>query len=167
MMIPARAFAAMAALLAACSANACLLNAPPPSAETLIARADAIYLATAVGYAGEPGKDGPGVDPRIEFSVQETLKGPKLARLDVTGRLTDQDDFNDEPAGSKRWIRQAGRTGSCFATRYRQGGRFLLLIRNGSPYWQALTPTNEQVTGPADPWVAWIKRALQRKKTGT
>ena len=29
-----------------------------------------------------------------------------------------------------------------------------------TPYWQSLAPTNEQVRGPDDPWVAWVRKEL-------
>ncbi len=91
----------------------------------------------------------------------ETLKGPAQRSLAFPGELVDQDDFNDDPKVPRTWIRPDGRHGSCYATRYRRGGSFLLMIRNGSPYWQPLTPTNEQIPSPADPWVQWVKQAIR------
>lgn len=155
-------FAAITLLFASTTAFGCSLAGPPPTAPALIAESDAIYLAVATRYAATTPQD-MGTDATVQFQVLEVLKGSPRYRLELEGRLSDQDDFNDEPDVPRRWIRPEGRRGSCFAMSYRQGGTFLLLMRRGSPYWSALTPTNEQVTGPGDPWVAWVRKTL---KTG-
>jgi len=51
--------------------------------------------------------------------------------------------------------------GSCFAQSYKNGAHYLLLLKGGTPYWAPLSPTNEEVSGPADPWVLWVKRQLE------
>ncbi len=52
---------------------------------------------------------------------------------------------------------------SCFAQRYKDGAQYLLLLKGGTPYWAPLSPTNEEVSGPDDPWVVWVKRQLERR----
>ena len=47
--------------------------------------------------------------------------------------------------------------GGCFAQRYRDGAEYLLLLKGGTPYWAALSPTNEEISGPDDPWLAWVR----------
>jgi len=53
--------------------------------------------------------------------------------------------------------------GSCFADDHRAGASCrLLLDSDGSgaltPYWSALQGLNEQLSGPGDPWLAWVRR---------
>jgi hypothetical protein len=37
----------------------------------------------------------------------------------------------------------------------------LMLVEEGpgilTPYWAPLLPTNEQLHGPDDPWLAWVR----------
>ena len=49
---------------------------------------------------------------------------------------------------------------SCFAQSYKDGAQYLLLLKGGTPYWAPLSPTNEEVCGPDDPWVVWVKRQV-------
>ena len=51
---------------------------------------------------------------------------------------------------------------NCFAQSYKDGVEYLLLLKGGTPYWAPLSPTNEEVSGPNDPWVVWVKRQLER-----
>ena len=59
-----------------------------------------------------------------------------------------------------------GLDGPCFAYEYRLGAEYLFLLNrvDGSdvltPYWIALGPTNEQIRGPEDPWVRWVREQL-------
>ena len=50
--------------------------------------------------------------------------------------------------------------GDCFARGYKDGAQYLLLLKGGTPYWAPLSPTNEEISGPDDPWVVWVKRQL-------
>lgn len=154
------ALAAMTLLFSANIALGCSLARPPPSASVLVAESDAIYLAVAMRYATAPSSD-TGANAMIQFQVLEILKGSPRYHLELEGMLSDRDDFNDQPDVPRRWLRPEGRRGSCFARTYKQGGTFLLIMRGGSPYWAALTPTNEQVTSPGDPWVAWVRDAVR------
>jgi len=85
--------------------------------------------------------------------------------ITVEGELTDRDDPNDRPA-SYGFVRPLGRGGDCFARYYRRGGEFLMFCRvtNGrlNPYWASLGATNEQLFGPDDKWLAWVRREIKR-----
>jgi hypothetical protein len=146
---------------------------PVPSPETLVNKAALVVVATAADYWRVPAANG--TDGIVEFEITETLKGVRPSTmLRLAGTLTDKDDFNDRPA-PYTFIRPDGRHGNCFATSYRKGGSFLLLLQpstdgrntpsepfrpNLTPFWEALAPTNEQVHGPDDSWIAWVRRRL-------
>src|SRR6185503_20371718 len=69
-----------------------------------------------------------------------------------------------------RFVRPGGRSGSCFANSYKKGAQFLLFLKrsNFRPETNtgftinisALGPTNEQLRGPGDPWIEWVKAYL-------
>jgi len=85
------------------------------------------------------------------------------ANIVLNGYLTDRDDFNDVPL-PYRFVRPGGRAGSCFANSYKEGAQFLLFLkRSGAGYTtniSALGPTNEQLQGPQDLWLKWVKAYL-------
>jgi hypothetical protein len=142
--------------------------------QSLVDRADLIVRARPVRY-GEADHylipaDAAGVGGAraIEFEVLENLTPqsgtPTTSTLYVGGSLTSQDDFNRDTV-PYRYVRSAGQRGSCFASEYRRGGEFLLLLRatpSGyyTPYWALLSPLNEQVRGNDDPWVKWVRAQL-------
>ena len=103
-------------------------------------------------------------DPgRITLRVLEVLKG-SYDRLfvTVTGQIR---DYPSDPARRPPYdqIDCVGRVpgcGSCFAQSYKDGAQYLLLLKGGTPYWAPLSPTNEEVFGTDDPWVAWVRRRL-------
>jgi hypothetical protein len=128
----------------------------------LVRHADAIYLVEARGYIQAPPlRRGDIAD--IEFSVLDTLKGSKQARLIVKGRVTDADDPNDRPVPYD-FVRPGGRHGNCFAEEYRHGRQYLLFLKGSTPYWAALSPVNEQVSGEDDSWVRWVRDTLGRPR---
>src|SRR4051812_25578548 len=101
--------------------------------------------------------------PRVLFEVEEVLKTtqarPSLVAID--GFVSDRDDFNREPV-PYHYVRPSGLRGSCYATGYRAGADFLLMLveeKPGvfTPYWAPLLPTNEQLHGADDPWLAWVR----------
>ena len=96
---------------------------------------------------------------RLEFKVIATLKGERKSSLRVPGALISKQDPNDHPA-PYTFVRPGGRGGNCFAVTYNRNQQYLLFFKNGSPYWSPLAPTNEQVSGPADAWLIWVKRQL-------
>jgi len=144
------------------AASACSIKGGSmPTPEELVAKAEGIYLAQATAYALDPPKDGYyGVQTQIEFAVHETLKGPPRALLEVPGAFADHDDFNERPV-PYTWVRGDGTRGSCFATTYKQGASYLLMLQHGHVYWAALMPVNEQVRGPDDAWVAWVRNRVR------
>lgn len=129
--------------------------------ETIIRESEVVVRADVVG--AEPGHRGePG---HVTLRVLDVLKGP-LAGIFITvpGRLADY----RVPAGRRppyAEIDCEGRVpgcGSCFAQTYKASGQYLLLLKGGTPYWAPLSPTNEEVSGPDDPWVTWVRRQLAR-----
>ena len=146
-------------------------RAAPLTPAQLLTNADVIVRATALGYdkaveanhrtTGMPGST-------VEFRVEEVLKGEHVpATLLVNGYLTDKDDFNDRPVPYD-FIRPGGRAGNCFAHSYKKGAEFLLFLKKKegklTPYWAALTPTNEQLHSSDDPWLKWVKDNLPTSK---
>jgi hypothetical protein len=98
------------------------------------------------------------------FLILEQLKGEThLFDLSVSGTLTAHPDFNDQsvPCGM---VRPDGRGGGCFAESYQQGGEYLVFLKTQdgmlTPYWAALSVTNEQIRGADDPWVTWVRQQI-------
>ena len=151
------------------------------SPESLVERALLIVHARAERQAVPPGVSKrrvelPGFvadihsEGQIEFRVIRVLKGSVSPGDTVTlkGLLESSDDFNEKPV-PYTFVRLGGRKGSCYASNYRQAGDYLLLL-NPSPHqnegpwtahWAELSPTNEQLRSPEDPWLAWVARQLR------
>jgi hypothetical protein len=137
-------------------------------ARALLRETDVVVLAAAVSESPDAGKASPGIHTRVRFRVLEVLEG-ELADsvLRIPGRLVEEDDLNPGtvPYTSARNDAQAG---SCYAYNYRRGATFLLLLketRDGlTPYWAPLAPVNEQVRGPDDPWVFWVRSYLATRR---
>jgi hypothetical protein len=132
----------------------------------LIIRARALRYGEGDHYLVPPDAAGLGGARAIEFAVLENLtprSAVAMARtLYIGGYLTNQDDFN-RGAVPYLQVRSSGQRGSCFASEYRRGGEFLLLLRlepSGyyTPYWALLSPLNEQIRGADDPWLQWVRR---------
>ena len=92
----------------------------------------------------------------------EVLKGERpLATLLLAGRLVDYDDFNDHSPPHQ--VRPSGRAGSCYTDEYRAGREYLLLLKKSTEdvfwttRWYPLGPVNEQLTGPEDAWLQWVR----------
>jgi hypothetical protein len=105
------------------------------------------------------------LDTKVRFEVIEALKGMQPATVvEFEGMLGDGDDPNDRSVPYDR-VRPGGRTGRCFAYGYKKGGEYLLFLRtrNGelTPYWATMAATNEQLFGPDDKWVAWVREHLK------
>jgi hypothetical protein len=107
---------------------------------------------------------------QIELIVLEVLKGAFPSRVvTFNGHLEERDDPNDRPVPYD-FVRRGGRAGNCYAMGYRQGAEYLLLLRRAddshaqgdrlTPYWSPLTPANEQLFGPNDPWLEWVRDEL-------
>jgi hypothetical protein len=63
-------------------------------------------------------------------------------------------------------VKPSGLRGACFAETYQKNGEYLLLLKRVdgvlTPYWAPLSATNEQIVGPQDKWVVWVKEELLR-----
>jgi hypothetical protein len=131
--------------------------------------AEVVVRARAIGRVpappGHPRPDG----HFMSFAVLEVLAGtPPSDTLVFMGAEDDRDSFR-EPGEDRvpylmfhRW--RGG--GDCIAASYRPGAEYLLLLgRRGDepeldPYWAMLSPTSEQIRGPRDPWVTWVRKTL-------
>ncbi|MEK6666452.1 MAG: hypothetical protein AABZ20_08520 [candidate division NC10 bacterium] len=101
----------------------------------------------------------------VTLRVLEVLKGSyDRPFVTVPGQIR---DYRSDPARRPPYdqIDCVGRVpgcANCFAQNYKDGVEYLLLLKGGTPYWAPLSPTNEEVSGPNDPWVVWVKRQLER-----
>ena len=103
----------------------------------------------------------------VRFEPVEWIKkDTALSELVILGELTDSDDFNSRPV-PYQIVRPGGQRGNCVATDYRVGREYLFLLkrREGklTPYWEGLAPLNEQVRGPTDPWLEWVRRSVSER----
>lgn len=169
MRVPQIVFCAPIAVFAsAVSGYPCSRTAPIPAPEVLVERAAVIVVATTT----------PNVLPDlVGFHVTETLKGTvSTPLLTIEGQLTEREseDENDSPFPFA-FVRRGGRHGNCFATTYRAGQSYLLMLRPTAtvstrprnalaseltPYWEPLAATNERVDGVSDRWVMWVRSHL-------
>jgi hypothetical protein len=134
--------------------------------------ADAIVIATAEKYVGEPDLTiiNFGVpDTQVVFKVDEVLKGDKVpATIVLNAYLSTVDDFNDQDVPYK-FVRPNGRGGTCFANTYKKGASFLLFLKKTEHGYtsniSALGPSNEQLHDAQDPWLLWTREEI-RKRSG-
>lgn len=121
---------------------------------TLIVRARALAVDTTATKGSR----------QVRFEVEEVLKTSTASPpsiLAIRGSLTAQDDFNKRPVPYDQ-VRPSGLRGSCYAESYRVGADYLLILDEETPgiftpYWAPLLPTNEQLHGTDDPWLAWVR----------
>lgn len=149
-------------------ALSCEVIGGPERPASLVAHADVIAWVRAEGCSDRaegPGSSGVDTECQVRFRVLEVIRGKEpLESLSVRGYLTDDDDPNDVPL-PYHFVRPRGRGGNCFAYQYKKGGEYLLMLRRMegrlTPYWAALAATNEQVHGHDDPWLQWVRTAVQ------
>jgi hypothetical protein len=142
----------------------------PVSPEEVVQKADVIVRATAeslVQAASVPNSSDP--DSTVQFRVLEIIRGEIPGyHFDLRGTLVDTDDFNDQQPPYK-FVRPEGRGGSCYATSYRTGAQFLLLMkktqRGFTVEWYALGPVNEQLHSTDDPWLLWVRAQSRQPAT--
>jgi hypothetical protein len=158
----------VAVIVCAVDAYPCT-TARPVSNVDMVREADAIVRVSAGNYAVAPkapiSSTGFDVesDSRIRFKVLEVVRGKiPTDHLILPGVLVDTDDFNDH-AAPYNFVRSEGRKGSCFASSYRSGGRFLLMLKKRSGgvltvNWYPLAPVNEQLHSSDDPWLLWVRK---------
>jgi hypothetical protein len=100
----------------------------------------------------------------LRFKVLEVLKGSlKDSVIELPGKLVESDEYNSLPV-PYRWARTSALQGSCVTHEYKRGARYLLMLSelgDGELVpWAPLMPVNEQLSGPADPWLAWVRREI-------
>ena len=159
-----KTLALLVLLLAGIPARACTVK-EILQPQLLVAQAHAIYHVKAVGYVVPLQQLPRGQSPKVLFTLLGAIKGaaPKEP-LEFAGILVQADDRNDQTVPYD-FVRPAGRHGMCFATEYRAGAEYLMFIKGGTPYWARLAPINEQVFGPTDAWLKWVKqRAAQSSR---
>lgn len=151
--------------------TACSRYAPFSFDELFVA--DVIVVATAEQYVGTPDLSTMTTgtpDTEVEFKVKEILRGKDVgSTIRLKGYLGDKDDFNDLTV-PYMFVRMNGRSGSCFANTYRKGADFLLFLKKTNqdytPNISALGPTNEELKGSDDLWLAWAKNEIKKRVKG-
>lgn len=154
----------------------CSVAGPLRTPQVLVERAALVVHARVEGVADVAGasESAEAESPtRVRFRVLRILKGSFDGdELSFDGQVVAEDDWNDRPVPYD-FVRPGGRRGNCFARDYKQGAEYLLLLdevgtetagsSGWSPYWAALGPTNEQIAGSGDPWLAWVARQIEGK----
>ncbi|MFG6432279.1 hypothetical protein [Roseateles sp. LYH14W] len=159
-----------ASLGAAFQAAACSLlpGYLAPSNYDLVKRAEIILLAKAVAY--EPREHDLGV---FTFTPEETLKGAAPARrFRVEGAPEIRKPFPSHHFGS---LRSWTASGGCNVYDYRVGATYLLFLPHDpkdkvlalSIQMPPYTRINEEVSGPAAPWVMAVRRYVEVSQLGS
>lgn len=108
-------------------------------------------------------------DTHVRFEILENIRGPdSLSHVALRGVLVARNDFNSGTV-PYQMVRSAGQRGDCDAQEYRAGADYLLILqeRGGeglSPHWKPLAPFNEQLHGPDDPWLIWVREVVRRPR---
>ena len=107
--------------------------------------------------------------PAVRFDVTETLRGAVPdGQLILQGTPVENDDFNALPV-PYTMVRPAGQRGDCFASEYRVGAEYLLLLQENlyglTARWWPLAPANEQLRGADDPWLQWVRDHIARSES--
>ena len=152
-----------------------------PSPESLVERASVIVHARAERQIVPPGASSRVLEVAglklnipsaglIEFRVLRVLKGPISTgdTIPLIGRLESSDDLNEGPV-PYTVVRRGGLMGTCHASNYRLTGDYLLLLNRSAgsgdgswtAAWSGLSPTNEQLSGPEDPWLTWVAQRVK------
>jgi hypothetical protein len=147
------------------SAYSCTVTGQALSARQLVRLSDAIVLThvetrtpmTAVGERAV-----------VDHKCIRTIKGNACREgeaLSITGYVWDKDELRAD-ARVPRTAARSSADGPCVAMGYVADGWYLLFLKRTegkySPYWRALAPTNEQVSGLNDPWVEWVIHSAKR-----
>ena len=112
-----------------------------------------------------PGSGGFGPDgtplASIDFAILEVLKGEiSDTQVRLPGFLIDRDTFHKYPGDSGP---------SCYSDFYKRGGEYLLLLfRQPSGAYSArgaLAPLAEQLRGPDDTWLLFVRNELAKEQT--
>jgi len=103
--------------------------------------------------------------PEIKMTVLKVLKGNYSKKMIWVRGFTDQYEGPNDREVPYNLVRRGGRHGNCYAFDYKKNGQFLLIMKKGRVHWSPLAPTNEQVSGPNDPWVVWVKQVLKENES--
>jgi hypothetical protein len=142
-------------LLATGAASPCSVGRIPTPDEVAGA-ATVIVHVTADRYI--PPKDRIHGTGRVLFRVIETIKGEWASPFFVSYGQVDRYFGRNDGRVPYDQVRPGGRTGGCFAYDYRLGAEYLLLLHEGELQWAPMAPINEEISGPHDPWVAWVRK---------
>ena len=146
--------AALTLVLAARPASACSVDRIPSATEAAEG-ATVILRVKAERYM--PAKDRRYGIGRVLFKVVETIKGDWRSPFFVSHGQVDRYFGRNEGSVPYDQVRPGGRTGGCFAYDYRLGAEYLLLLHEGDLQWAPMAPINEEIRGPDDPWLAWVR----------
>jgi hypothetical protein len=127
----------------------------------LVRDAQAILLVRVVSWKEDPALK-TSVGGAVTFEVQEVLKGRFAEKALVLPGHLKYRGANDEKV-PYHFIRPGGRLGMCVAWDYKSDGQFLLFMEKGNLLGRPLAPVNEEVSGPDDPWVLWVRRQLKKR----
>jgi hypothetical protein len=94
---------------------------------------------------------------RVLFRVIETVKGEWKSPFFVSWGQVDRYFGRNDGRVPYDQVRPGGRKGGCFASDYRLGAEYLLLLYEGDLQWAPMAPINEETSGPSDPWLAWVR----------
>ena len=125
----------------------------------IVARADLIVLVKAPNekIRSDFGKN----YSEIKMSVLEVLKGSYSKKVIGVKGFTDRYEGPNLSEVPYNQVRPGGLHGNCYAFDYKKNGQFLLIMKEGRVHWLPLAATNEEVSGPNDPWLVWVKRVLK------
>ena len=138
--------------------------------QRIVRDAEVVVRAVAVGSA-TPGRTLKRLDTdTLAFAVVEVLSGSDVPdTLRFYGVVAEWDDFQEGPVPYLSH-RPRYSEGDCTTAWYRIGAEYLFLLGRVpenprlaglTPYWTILAPTNEQLRGADDPWLAWVREQLR------
>ena len=100
----------------------------------------------------------------VSFRVLEQLKGAPLFVISVRGRMLSRPDLSWRPVPTGL-TRREDKNRCGYGLTYQRDGEYLLLLGTVdgvlTPYW-SLGVTNEQLLGPDDPWLEWVRQEAAR-----
>lgn len=154
-----------------CMFSAPVLSCTSPeylSTEEAILLADEVIVATTLAVANNETCER--LVPYLtclDFEVAEVISGDselgdQLTFSGVLSNSTTLETNNSSKAKLpyKRASLQRRLGGACYTYEYDVGKSYLFLLKKGSPYWAALTPSAEYVSDLNDPWIWWVKGFL-------
>lgn len=128
----------------------------------VIVRAEAIGADSVAFSRGDSVRWFSGVRLAVREVIRDSVPGGQLV---LPGRIVDDDDFNRRPV-PYQIVRSSGQRGDCYASEYKLGAQYLLLLARNSRgltvQWVPLAPVNEQIIGPEDAWVRWVRERANR-----